>query len=145
MCLLNSLHLERVDIRINFPVFRVWFFCQNLSYTHLFLWYKGRPIEDHKSLGDNGWYSLLPHILLLRDSLSFYIIFFLLYFPRLLKWPLRWERDVTSFMDVQPFSSFLAGGVFKLKIIYFKIYFKTFPIFSFRFQLFPSLSVNDFS
>ena len=101
VCILNSLHSVRVYTSINSPVFVAGSFLSEplIHQTHLFLWYTGQPIENRKRL----WYCLkffFLQILLLRDRWRFFIIFSLLSLPKMLNWPLRWECNVTFFMEV---------------------------------------------
>ena len=139
--LLNSLYPERVDTRIKFPVFRVRFFWSKPSYTkHIYSC--DTKVHQLKIANFFRWRWLaffFLQILLLGDRWSIFSIFFLHSLPRLLKWPLSWDCDVTSFIEVQSFSSFIPVSTFKYKP------FQTFPIFSFCFQLLPFLSANAFT
>ena len=89
---LNPFHPQKVDIRINFPFFRVPFFLSEpfIHQAHLFFRYKRQ--SDRKHLGDDVDI-LFPASLVGHVLLGFFSIFFFLSLPRLLKWPLRWKFD----------------------------------------------------
>ena len=121
---------------------RTIFFHQNLSYTKHIYFYDIK-VDQLKVVKLRWWWLtfFFLQIMLFRDRWGICSIFFLLSLPRLLKWPLRWECDVTSFMDVELFSSFLAVSASK----YIPELVQTIVVFRFCFLLLPSPRANGFS